>query len=693
MKFGEYLNSEKVLEWQHSYLDYDKLKSMIKDLEDKHLFSPPQDGGKTTSLSVPRPTNAAAMPYDQVGNGSSETTHEQFYSFLEQEMRKIEQFTKRQVDQIRNVLAQVENQIMKKSSNLTSVGAMSNEVLHQMVEKAGEDFLRLEKYVNLNFTGFHKILKKHDRRLPNPCRAFYTSRLHDQSWVRGDFSDVIVSMSRAYAALRGDEAVEGKDSEKQNFVRSTRKYWVHTENITPVKHLILQHLPVLLQTTMAGECDSQLVNSVYIDNHAMELYHGRLEKSPGAIALRFRWYGTGEPGTVFVERKTHRDSWAGELSVKERFTIKENQVMQLLKGKFDISEEIARLRAKAKSEDEVKEWTELATEICQQINSKQLLPTMRTQYMRTAFQIPHDATVRISLDTNLCMILDRTKDTQNGESWHRDFHVPIPLNEITRFPHAVLEIKLQLEDESKTPYWVTELIESGKLLEVHKFSKFIHGCAVLMPEDLRAVPYWIDDASLTDSINNSGGGKLLEQSVGANEHYQHLLPHDKTGKEKPVTIHHRTPANHDVEEGTSHTYSYTPITEDCTDQWCEWASAMQSDHITTQKVEPKLFFANERTFIKWLHMAVLLSSISVGVLAFSKNDSRAQDFAMSLLPLSLLFIGYALWTFLWRSDKIRTRDVNRWDDPFGPVLLTVLLILALVIQFVIKVIDVSNHGL
>ena len=41
----------------------------------------------------------------------------------------------------------------------------------------------------------------------------------------------------------------------------------------------------------------------------MELYHGRLDKKPGAIAVRMRWYGDGEPRTVFVERKTHRESW------------------------------------------------------------------------------------------------------------------------------------------------------------------------------------------------------------------------------------------------------------------------------------------------------------------------------------------------------------------------------------------------
>lgn len=36
----------------------------------------------------------------------------------------------------------------------------------------------------------------------------------------------------------------------------------------------------------------------------------------GAIAVRFRWYGTGTPETVFVERKTHREAWAMEVSVK-----------------------------------------------------------------------------------------------------------------------------------------------------------------------------------------------------------------------------------------------------------------------------------------------------------------------------------------------------------------------------------------
>lgn len=33
------------------------------------------------------------------------------------------------------------------------------------------------------------------------------------------------------------------------------------------------------------------------------------------------------------------------------------------------------------------------------------------------------------------------------------------------------------------------------------------------------------------------------------------------------------------------------------------------------KVEPKVFFANERTFLSWLHMSLTLASISVAIVA------------------------------------------------------------------------------
>ena len=39
--------------------------------------------------------------------------------------------------------------------------------------------------------------------------------------------------------------------------------------------------------------------------------------------------------------------------------------------------------------------------------------------------------------------------------------------------------------------------------QVHKFSKFIHGSATLLPDLVQAVPYWVDDESVRPSMLQS----------------------------------------------------------------------------------------------------------------------------------------------------------------------------------------------
>lgn len=137
---------------------------------------------------------------------------------------------------------------------------------------------------------------------------------------------------------------------------------------------------------------------------------------------------------------------------------------------YPIAAKKAEMLAKGKTQKEADEWETLASEIMQVIASKQLVPTMRTQCMRTAFQIPFDATVRVSLDTNLCMISERGYDLQDMTVWHRDKESVLQKNEITRFPHAVLEIKLEMTGGNMTPpKWVTDLQNSGMLYEVRMF--------------------------------------------------------------------------------------------------------------------------------------------------------------------------------------------------------------------------------
>ena len=68
-----------------------------------------------------------------------------------------------------------------------------------------------------------------------------------------------------------------------------------------------------------------------------------------------------------------------QVSVKERFTITPDEVPDLLNGKFPRLKKIEEMRAKGRPEKEIADWDLLVTEICQAINSKQLIPTMRSQ--------------------------------------------------------------------------------------------------------------------------------------------------------------------------------------------------------------------------------------------------------------------------------------------------------------------------
>lgn len=49
------------------------------------------------------------------------------------------------------------------------------------------------RFVNLNYAALQKILKKHDKMLPNvPCFTFYMSHISSQPWVRGEHQDLQV---------------------------------------------------------------------------------------------------------------------------------------------------------------------------------------------------------------------------------------------------------------------------------------------------------------------------------------------------------------------------------------------------------------------------------------------------------------------------------------------------------------------
>ncbi|KAG0660330.1 vacuolar transporter chaperone [Rhodotorula mucilaginosa] len=504
MKFGAVIKDALYQDWQASYIDYSGLKRFIKDRQAKHQWDDADEAD--------------------------------FIRALESELDKVVKFQENKINELTDKIASYDREVREliasakaarerkrhaESDDEDDEEGHGGQASHPEAAEEGDDddddsfsdtsndefedrFVDLEEdlanviadvhdlghFSHLNYTGFVKIVKKHDKRTGFTLKGvFMRDFLEKRPFYKQSYDEIILQLSRLYNLVRtrgapvtGDSSAGGSQSA---FVRQTTKYWVHPDNYVQLKLVILKHLPILVfNPDKPFEQDDAAISSVYFDNDKLDLYMGRLEKTEGAEAIRLRWYGGMGVKQIFVERKTHREDWTGEKSVKARFPIAEHLVNDYLAGKITMDDTFEALRKKGKKSDkEVDSMIKLAREVQAAVKHKKLGPVMRTFYNRTAFQLPGDARVRISFDTQLTLIREDNWDgqTRSGNNWRRtdigiDWPFPqLPAADKELFPYGVLEVKLQTQMGQEPPEWVRELVSSHLVEAVPKFSKFIHG--------------------------------------------------------------------------------------------------------------------------------------------------------------------------------------------------------------------------
>jgi len=481
MRFGQQLKQSLNKEWLFYYIDYEGLKTALR-----------------------------------VHHTWDEKSEQNFVEQLEKELDKVYTFVRVKSDEIIRRIAASDKEVneavarsQRQLQHDTTQGDDAFDEDFDLLEEDLSDIIAdvhdLAKFTQLNYTGFQKIIKKHDKNTRWMLKPVFAARLKRKPFFQDNYDNYVVKLSKLYDIVRtrgnpikGDSAAGGK---QQNFVRQTTKYWVHPDNIVELKLIILKHLPVLVfnPNKEFNEEDAS-ITSIYFDNtDTWELYQGRLKKTEGAEAIRLRWYGGMNSDTIFIERKTHREDWTGEESVKARFKLKEKNVNDYLKGKL-LPEKIfeKERREQKRPEKDIASDEQLAREIQYRVLDRNLVPVTRSFYHRTAFQLPGDARVRISLDTELTMTREDNLDNKKraGSNWRRmDIGVDHPFKQLPAedkelFPYAVLEVKLQTQAGQEPPQWIRDLTSSHLVEAVPKFSKYIHGTATLQPSRIHLLPYW-----------------------------------------------------------------------------------------------------------------------------------------------------------------------------------------------------------
>merc|ERR1740139_202596 len=87
-------------------------------------------------------------------------------------------------------------------------------------------------------------------------------------------------------------------------------------------------------------------------------------------------------------------------------------------------------------------------------------------------------------------------------------------------------------------------------------------------------------------------------------------------------------------------------------------------------VEPKTYFANERTFIQWLTAATLLLTFSSTLMV---THTRVHSLGLPLFLVSFALILYALAIYHWRLRQFRLGTTGDYSDHRGPCVVAVLL--------------------
>ncbi|ORZ10735.1 VTC domain-domain-containing protein [Absidia repens] len=814
MKFGQELQENIYEPWRFEYVAYDVIKTDMKNR--------------------------------QLTNGWTDQDEKDFEATLRLEADKVDLFITRKQREIDSRIAYCDRILVQQRPSLT---LSTQQSLYESMDDSLTDILTdlndLAKFTRYNYLGIQKLIKKHDKYTQLNRQALLVDIVRNKSLDRQRFDVALVKISalhdlcRLHGESRTGNAAAGLD--QNAFERATAKYWVHPDNVTELKAILLFHLPVLVfNPNKPIEAEDSAISSVYFDNNDFDLYGGRLQRDEGAEAIRLRWYGPMSSNSVFIERKTHHASWLDGASVKDRFRLDEPQVNDFLEGRYTADQVAHDMKTKqGMAQDAVEANHFIASGVQQSVAEKQLHPVMRVFYNRTAFQVPGDQRLRLSLDTDLTFIREDGNQRRKNNNWRRqDVGVDYPFDylpdaEVYRFPYAVLETKLQTHLGQEPPEWLTRLLDSKLVYEVPRFSKYLQGAAHFWSPQLPLLPWWLGDlqqldirnakqtagnftglsrskslkplidgryrmgylesqlekrATLTRKASQAAKAKRAVSMRSNNNGTSIPAPPIPTGSSHynsdkndeytatvitpsvspavgsrnqsadpfsdPIWRQNSNPSSENSQQYQQHytaarqrlgMYDYADgsSTEHLMKKSPRSSTVMQNNNLNSHdalnnnnnnnnsgyvqrgdmdviiidesggipyskkpkkgnkgegggggdggkkkkknkgdRIEPKIFFANERTFIHWLYFAALLLTTALTLLNFGDRTTRISGGVF--FGIAFGFAIYAFFRYRWRAHRIINRPTERYDDLYGPIGLCILLVGALILNFVLQ---------
>lgn len=721
MKFGSQLKDAIYPEWTAFYIDYDGLKKRLRKAEKDRPFT--------------------------------EKDETEFVELLDNNLEKVYAFHQEKIEEIKKSIDTYDEKINNQIPSQDSPSEMAS--IQENINWIADDINRLARYSRINYTGFLKIVKKHDRHTEYVLRPMFMVRLNQCPFWNEDNDLLLIKLSELFSKVRDggmtmsfkpaqsylDSNAELMQTDKDARRLVVKRFFVQTENVLELKTYVLRHLPVLVYRDNSKKQDNidPPISSVYLDDAELDSYNSRVEAAEGSQLIRLRWYGSAKGNsTIGFERRTLAEENRGEL--KDRFTIKDKYVAGFLKGDPTfIEKSVRKMKSSGRSAEDVEKYENLVKDVQNTITKKHMEPVLRTYYRRTAFQIPGDRSVRMALDTDLCFIREDSQlfpDDKTvrrpADAWRRpDADTNFPFenlkneSDINRYPFATFEIKLELAPNEREPEWIIDLEESGILEEAFDFSKFVHGIAVMFDTRVPLLPYWL--AQMDNDIqqlptlpsnspsvgqkNSKGKSKAPSEvdsihsdsrprASGSTNERSSLLGH---GPSQSYGARQLPPVeeSYEVQEeglpskfvnnisrvfdkfmGRTHIQNESQQQQDLAPVILPPGVKIPKKVITPLRVEPKVFFANERTYFSWMSFGTLISTFSLALFNAGDAVGKLSGIVYTLISISVLLYGMGL--YYRRRELIHNRAAGPYDELVGPTVICFALMFAVGLNAYLK---------
>lgn len=670
MKFGKQLENLAWPKFRGYYIQYKDVKKALKVIT----------GIEKSHSSVQEVTHWTSS-FLRLGPSPTATMESRLQEILSHELNRVNKFTQLQEEALRAQFQRLEEAMQKPDADPAE--------LQQSLDELGEFIVHLRSYAMLNFTGFRKLVKKYDKWTNSKVLPWFMPQVAAAPLMNVDYDGFLARLNSIALRISKPSAMEAAPGPRRELI-----FWVDPKDTMRVKVQLAKNLN-FSATAAGGAPRSFRTCATFFDAEeskcpryrsfvvtGSDLGHGAKPSRPQVSSLHLR--SDNEDAVCIV----YEDVGGAQ---RVEVPLSHMEVDRFIEGNTSSKGTPAAQAALGSALSAMQEG--------------QLKPLVQASYTRCVF---HDSGIGMSATIDVDVRMGRVR------TWNA-----APSDSIG-FPYDVLSVSVPMS-AAEVPHWISSIYSAAYLFQVTGFTKAAHAISHFHAKSAGlSVPQWhshmvsSEEGATLSGDEDDGGLQVTEKPVrvqrvpeeqpmnfGAAARPGHCAGPQTGG----AMAAYPSPSAHlihefgapTLKEGDSNTIDGQEMPRLPSDaaglnqpllgskdpqeaqegafmrfvgRWTGQSEKSKPFRTGVVTVQPKSFYANERTLLEWVHLAVLSAMIGL-VSMHASGHPTATAIGRCLVGMSIFIIVWALNTFNWRADALDRKEVTQYHDPYMPTIVVV----------------------